>query len=239
MIYAAGFGKRLHPLTLGIPKPLIEVQGKPIVELIIDNLIAFGITDIIINTHHLHEKIEAFFDRKIFNASIRLIHEQQILGTGGGLYNTLDFWNDEDFFVCNADILCTANIREFIDQHRQLKSLVTLAVNRRKSPSMLLVDEEKRFVGLKRNGKQTIFQSPRGTIKAVGFCGLHLLSPKVFDYISAPVEFSIIDEYLKLLERQITIYTWDIGNAYWEDIGTKGALENASRQFPGFSYASS
>ncbi len=239
MIFAAGYGKRLHPLTLSTPKPLIKIQRKPIIELIINNLVFHGINDIVINTHHLHRQIEAFFREKAFNTSIKLVYEPRILGTGGGLYNTLDFWNDGDFFVCNADILCSASIEDFINHHRSQGSTITLATNSRESSSMLLIDEEKNFVGLQRGGEKIIKQKPKGVTKAVGFTGYHLISPTALEQFSEPVSFSIIDEYMKLLDKQILIKTWDIGDVYWEDIGTREALENANRHFPGFNQASS
>ncbi|MBU2512877.1 NTP transferase domain-containing protein [bacterium] len=234
MIFAAGFGKRLQPLTFDTPKPLIKIQGIPIIEQIIHYLVGFGITDIIINTHHLHSKLEEFFSRNSFGATITLRYEKQILGTGGGLYNTKDFWNDDDFMVCNSDILCTADLAEFKSKHLQSDGLVTLATNHRSSASMLLVDEEDYLVGLKREDNLTILQAPKGKTRPVGFCGYHLLSPKTFSFFSPTVAFSIIDEYMKLLGKQVKIKTWDIGDVFWEDIGTKEALEKANRHFPGF-----
>ncbi len=109
MIFAAGFGKRLLPLTENTPKALAEIQNRPILDWIIDNLIQSGITDIIINTHHLATKIVSFLKAKQCSIPIKTSHEENILGTGGGLFNTKDFWNSHNFFVCNADILCNAN----------------------------------------------------------------------------------------------------------------------------------
>ncbi len=234
MIFAAGFGKRLQPLTFDIPKPLIKVQGVPVIKRIIIYLVRFGITDIIINTHYLHNKLEEYFSKNSFDASITLRFEKQLLGTGGGLVNTKDFWNEKDFLVCNSDILCTADIKQLKAKHHQSKSLITLAINQRESASMLLVDEEDYLVGLKRKNNQTILQAAKGNIRAVGFCGYHILSPKVFSRFSPTIEFSIIDEYMNLLKKKVKIQTWDIGKAYWEDIGSKEALENANRHFPDF-----
>lgn len=234
MIFAAGFGKRLRPLTDHKPKPLIEVREKPILDWILQQLALYGITDIIINTHYLAEEIEKHIEkRKIL---VTKSYEQEILGTGGGLYKTIDFWDENDFYLCNSDILCTANLHDFFLRQKQQNALATLAVNDRQSNSMLLIDEEGFVVGLQRNSVETILRPVKGQVRPVGFCGMHVINPRIFEWIESPIEFSIIDEYLKIIKKGGKIHAWDIGNAYWEDIGTKQALENANKHFPGFNY---
>ena len=104
---------------------------------------------------------------------------------------------------------------------------------------MLLIDSQGTLVGIQKNGSKKVFRESVGKIKAVGFCGLHVVSPEIFSYFGEPAEFSIIDEYLKIIAQGVKISTWDIGKAYWIDIGTEEGLENANRHFPGFTYASS
>ncbi|MBU3914245.1 NTP transferase domain-containing protein [bacterium] len=239
MIFAAGFGKRLLPLTENTPKALIQVQNRPMLDWIIDNLIQSGIKDIIINTHHLAPRIVSFLKEKQYPVSVKTSHEETILGTGGGLFNTKNFWNTNDFFVCNADILCNADLRIFHDHHKNRGSLVSLGINNRISKSMLLVDEKGYLVGNQKNGKREIIRTPHGEVQCFGFCGFHMISPKIFSYIDHPVEFSIIDEYFKIVRLGVPISTWHINDAYWEDIGTLEALRSANREFPGFSHVSS
>ncbi len=239
MIYAAGYGKRLHPLTERTPKALINVQNRPMLDWVITHLIHFGVNEIIINTHHLHKKVESFIQNSQYSAQIEISHEKKILGTGGGLYNTLNFWDDSSFFVCNADILCNANLAEFFSNHEQRENLVTLGVNNRVSNSMLLIDETSHLIGRRKNSEQLIIRQAKGRIREVGFCGFHMISPQIFSYFRSPIEFSIIDEYFKILKSGIRISTWHIEDAYWEDIGTFESLESANKRFPGYSYASS
>lgn len=100
MILAAGFGKRLSPLTLSIPKPLLPVGGVPCLMRTVKELKARGVQKIIINTHHLHEQFEDLFK---YDPSIHLIHESEILETGGGILNALDQL-DDPLFVISGDI---------------------------------------------------------------------------------------------------------------------------------------
>ncbi len=239
MIFAAGYGTRLLPLTQETPKALVPVKSRPMLDWIINQLCFCGITDVIINTHHLHHKIESYLNNQGYSIPITISYEETILGTGGGLFKTKDFWNNESFLVYNSDILCNADLRHFITNHVQNKSLATLAVNNKVSSSMLLIDKKNILIGRHKNGKQTIYRPPEGGVKKVGFCGIHMISPEIFLHISQPVEFSIIDEYFRLIKNGFKISTWDIKDAYWRDVGTPETLNAANREFPGITYASS
>ena len=114
MIFAAGYGKRLLPVTQHIPKALVKIQRRPMLDWIIENLISFGIKEIIINICHLSQKIISHLDSRQYPIVIKISYEEKMLGTGGGLYQTKDFWGDADFFVCNGDILCDADLNEFL-----------------------------------------------------------------------------------------------------------------------------
>lgn len=239
MILAAGFGKRLLPLTETIPKPLIRVRSKPVLDWIIEQLQLYGILEIMINTHYLPEKIVQHLESRYPALSVSFSHEEKILGTGGGLYRTLRYWDQADFYLCNADILCTADLRSFFAFHTRRQALATLAVNHQVSNSMLLTDENGRLVGIRKNGIDQVYGLVEGELNPVGFCGLHVISPAIFAHFQTPVAFSIIDEYLKIIARGGKIATWDIGDAYWVDTGSVSGLENADRHFPGFNQASS
>lgn len=234
MIFAAGFGKRLLPLTKSIPKPLIQVQEKSVLDWIIERLQSYGIREIIINTHHLANKIMEHLVSRYPTLSISFSHEDTILGTGGGLYQTINYWDQSDFYLCNADILCTADLKTLFQFHSKQQALATLAVNHRVSDSMLLIDGNGMFVGVRKNGKDVVKTIVQGEIRPVGFCGMQVISPAIFTYFRPPVAFSIIDEYLKVLASGGKIATWDIGSAFWVDTGSFHGLENARRHFPGF-----
>ena len=118
IILAAGFGKRLLPLTKELPKPLLEIGGKKLIEYSIDLLRENNITEIIINSHYLHEKISEFINRKYPNIS--LSYEKNILDTGGGILNAMSFFDQENFFVLNSDTVWT---RSYSDDLHKLKEV--------------------------------------------------------------------------------------------------------------------
>jgi len=118
IILAAGFGKRLLPLTKELPKPLLEIGGKKLIEYSIDLLRENNITEIIINSHYLHEKISEFITKKYPNIS--LSYEKNILDTGGGILNAMSFFDQENFFVLNSDTVWT---RSYSDDLHKLKEV--------------------------------------------------------------------------------------------------------------------
>jgi len=118
IILAAGFGKRLLPLTKERPKPLLEIAGKKLIEYSIDLLRENNITEIIINSHYLHEKISEFITKKYPNIS--LSYEKNILDTGGGILNAMSFFEQKNFFVLNSDTVWT---RSYSDDLHKLKEV--------------------------------------------------------------------------------------------------------------------
>lgn len=118
IILAAGFGKRLLPLTKERPKPLLEIGGKKLIEYSIDLLRENNITEIIINSHYLHEKISEFITKKYPNIS--LSYEKNILDTGGGILNAMSFFDQENFFVLNSDTVWT---RSYSNDLHKLKEV--------------------------------------------------------------------------------------------------------------------
>ena len=109
MILAAGYGKRMLPLTETTPKPLIEIGSKNFLERSIELLINIGVEEIVLNTHHLSNVIEKFIKKKKYKASIDLIKEDELLDTGGGILNATKKFNDEPFFVLNLDTIWNKN----------------------------------------------------------------------------------------------------------------------------------
>lgn len=234
MIFAAGFGTRLRPLTLTTPKALVEISGTPILDIVIRNLQNHGVQDFMVNTHYLHEKVKSFIQKQPYQNNTKISFEPEILGTGQGLYVTKEFWGEDDFLVCNVDILCDADMRTFVAYHKKKKALATLAVNAVKADSMLLFDENGSLCGRQIKGKQQIYREPVGLIKAKGFCGIHMISPQFFQKVEKKAEFSIIDDYVNLLKQGEEIQSWDIHDAYWIDIGTMDTLKAVEENLPEF-----
>jgi MurNAc alpha-1-phosphate uridylyltransferase len=134
MILAAGFGKRMLPLSEKIPKPLIKVGPKNLLERSIELLIKMGIDELVINTHHLSEEIENFLKNKSYGISIILTKEKELLDTGGGILNATKKFENNPFFVLNPDTIWSKNYYE------ELKILENYYLENNK-PILLLVDK--------------------------------------------------------------------------------------------------
>ena len=130
MILAAGLGTRLRPLTETKPKALMPVANKPILARNIEYLISHGITEIIVNAHHHYQQIVNYLGaQSSFGLNIEVKVEPEILGTGGGIKNTEDFWDKEPFFVINSDILTDINLVAVYPVHQTSGALVTLVLH--------------------------------------------------------------------------------------------------------------
>jgi len=136
MILAAGLGKRMQPLTLNKPKPLIKINNLCLLERAINLLIDFGVQEISINTHYLPEQIKNFINEKKFNAKINISNEiDLLLDTGGGVLAGTNNFNDNSFFVINPDTLWNKTYLE------EVKKLEEIYFENNK-PSLLLVDKK-------------------------------------------------------------------------------------------------
>jgi MurNAc alpha-1-phosphate uridylyltransferase len=135
MILAAGFGKRMLPLTTKIPKPLIKIGPKNLLERSIELLIKIGIDEIIINTHHLSKEIDNFLENKNYQISISTIKEEVLLDTGGGILNATKNFKDDPFFVLNPDTIWNKNY------YQELKILENSYLKNNK-PILLLVNKK-------------------------------------------------------------------------------------------------
>ena len=113
MILAAGYGKRLLPITNHIPKPLVKVHSKTLLQNVLDRLINLKCKEIIINTHYKHEKIKNFINKNYSSTNIKISYEKQLLDTGGAVKKVLSWFNNNNVLVINSDIFWSE--QNFID----------------------------------------------------------------------------------------------------------------------------
>ena len=139
IILGAGFGKRMHPITKKIPKPLVKINGITLLENSIKFLISLGIKHIVINAHHLHKEIVNFVKRKKFSSKIYVVVEKRkILDTGGGILNASKKFKKQTFLVLNPDTLWRRGYK------KEFKKLEKIYL-RNKKPAMLLVSKNKSY----------------------------------------------------------------------------------------------
>ena len=204
MIFAAGLGTRLKPLTDHMPKALVPVAGKPMLEHVIGKLKAAGFDEIVINVHHFANQIIDFLKEKdYFGIQIWISDEtEELLDTGGGIKKAAHFF-DEPFLVHNADILSNVDLKALYEYHLASENDATLLVSPRKTVRYLLFDEGNRLCGWV--NKDTLQTKPEGFIyqpevqKEYAFGGIHIISPTLFRYMGDEWtgKFSIMDFYLK------------------------------------------
>jgi len=231
MIFAAGLGTRLKPLTNLRPKALVEVNGKPMLEHTINKLQQYGCSDIIINVHHFAEQIKDLLTYKNnFGIHIEISDESdQLLDTGGGLKKASWFFNDGmPFLVHNVDVLSDINLEILYQSHIQNHSVATLAVKQRETSRYFLFDEQLNLCGW-RNNKTDEIKISRGNpdvLIPLAFSGIQILSPEIFELINETGKFSMIDVYLRLATyNRITGFRQDTG--YWYDLGKPDSIRDA------------
>lgn len=137
ILLAAGFGTRLRPITNVIPKCLVPIKGKPLLQIWLENLTNAGLNSFLINTHYLHSEVEKFVFNSEFNSFCSLVYEEELLGTAGTIINNLDFADNEDLLVIHADNYCLQDMKTFIYAHNSRPNgcLMTMMTFRTDNPS--------------------------------------------------------------------------------------------------------
>jgi N-acetyl-alpha-D-muramate 1-phosphate uridylyltransferase len=232
MIFAAGLGTRLLPLTEHTPKPLLEVAGVAILEHVARRLVAAGADRLIINAHHLGEQIEAFVnERGGFGVDTRVsVEHGQPRETGGALRFAADhFRRTEPFFLHNADVLSDAPLQAIYAYHGDA-DLATLAVLPKATQRYLIFDDE----GLagyadRASGAEHLVRRTRGELRRHDFTGIHVGSPTLFDRLPEQDSFSVMNVYLRAAAEGARIVPYVLRSCRWTDIGSHEALAEAQQ----------
>lgn len=242
MIFAAGLGTRLRPITDSVPKAMVPIARKPLIQHVIQRLSDFGFDELTINVHHFPEQILQFLkENNNFGLKINISDESdELLETGGGIKKASHFLQGtEPFLIHNVDILSNANLSILYKEHIRNKNLATLLVSNRPSSRSLLFDENKRLCGWMNNRTGEI-KSPYKDINPddfehFSFSGIHVLSPEIFKYMDKqPRKFSIIDFYLSIA-NQVNIQGFVDNQLKLVDVGKLGSLSKAEDLYNTFS----
>ena len=221
MILAAGFGTRLKPLTLRLPKPMFPVLNQPLLEHTLKFLSSQGIQDIIINVHHLPKKIvEHFGDGSDFGVRLVFSIEEKILGTAGGLKKAEEFLQKETFLVMNSDVLADINLANILKFHKEKNAYLTLVVRQDANP------EKYKPIQLADDGRITrfvdaTFNHPFQTTQRVMFTGIQIMEPEIFSRIPKDKFFGTTEDvFPSLVDEGLPVYG-TLHEKYWIDIGTR------------------
>ena len=223
MILAAGFGKRLLPFTEYTPKALFPVGGRPLLDIIINNLQDSGCQAIIINTHHLYQKIDSFIAQQKYTIPVYTQYEPVILGTGGAVKNVADFWDDNPFMVINSDIVTDIDLKKVYAFHLNHSCLATMVLHDYSEFNTISVSEDNFITGI----NEPEIKSASGYTKKLAFTGIQVLDPEVLGSIPDNIFSSSIDAYRNLLFEGEKIKGFISPTSYWKDIGTPARYQEA------------
>ena len=247
MIFAAGLGTRLKPITDTMPKALVPVCGQPLLFHVITKLVAAGYDDLVVNVHHFPDQIIHYLHSHDFGARIAVSDERDFLReTGGGIrfakqlltdFSTSpsdppEMTKEEPFLVHNVDIVSNLDLKWLRDQHRE-GALATLVVSERKTQRYFLFDEDNRLKGWTNIATGEV-RSPFPDIdpercRKLAFAGIHLISPAIFDAFDRygfGDRFSIVDFYLRA-SADYPVYAAVPPDFQLADVGKFDALPEA------------
>lgn len=234
MIFAAGLGTRLKPLTDHTPKALIPIQGKPMLEHVILKLKDAGFHQIVINIHHLGQQILDFLEANHnFGIEIYISDERDyLLDTGGGIKQAEKFLQgNEPFLIHNVDILSNIDLKDLYKRHLATNPEATLLVSKRNTSRYLLFNKENKLCGWRNRetGEVKSFYpdfDPR-QYNEYAFSGIHILSPKIFEWMEEWTgKFSIIHFYLSICAKT-NIQAYAADDLHLMDIGKPETLAKA------------
>jgi len=224
ILLAAGLGTRLRPLTNSIPKCLLPIKGKPLLEIILTQLKESHIGPFLINTHHLSQQIDRYIERSIFSDEVSIVYEPELLGTSGTLLANLDFFNNKDGLLIHADNFCIADFNSFLDAHnkRPSKCLLTMMTFSSLDPNSCgIVELDKNGVVINFHEK---VENPPGNI-ANG--AIYILSKELISILKKDFQ-NTIDFSNEVLPKFLgKIYTYHTKN-FFIDIGIPSNLKKAN-----------
>jgi len=237
MVFAAGLGTRLRPLTDDRPKALVEIAGRTMLEITLARLRTFGIREVIVNVHHFADMIIEYLKaNNNFGMRIEVSREEVLLDTGGGLKKAAHFFledsgRDQPIILHNVDVLSTIDLHRMAQFHAQNQALATLAVQDRDASRYLLFDKQLQLCGrrFERDDKFEVLQSlPQ--VQALAFCGIHVISPRLLTMMTDEGAFSIITCYLHLAAHEEKILAFRADECYWRDLGTPDSVLEAAQR---------
>ncbi len=223
VLMVGGLGTRLRPLTDSVPKPLLKVGDKPIIETIIQSFSKHGFKDFILSVNYKSEMFEEYFGNgSKFGVNIEYAHEDKRLGTAGALSLIRDKLEDH-FFVMNGDLLTNVNFEHLLKYHQESHSLGTMCVREYDFQVPYGVVDVV-------DGKiQAITEKP--THKFFVSAGIYMLSPNVLEYIPDNIFYDMPTLFEKLISVNKNVISFPL-REYWLDIGRIEEFEKANREYP-------
>lgn len=232
MIMAAGLATRLGNISKDTPKVLLDINGKTVLEIIVQKLLANGFDDIIINVHHLAGMVRSAAKELESSLSVKITISDEtgaLLETGGGLFRARDFFGDMPFMVYNGDILTDLDLKKMYDYHIKNRALSTIAVRERPGNRAFLVDDGGVIRGWtnRKNSMDIITIDEPVNLSEIPSMAIAVYDPAIFDYMEEG-RYTMTPILVKASAGgRVIAFRYDRG--YWVDIGTSEQLEKARK----------
>ena len=233
MILVAGLGTRLQPLTDNLPKALVKIRDKTLLEIAINNLVRNGFDEIIINVHHFAEQVIDFIKQNDFGVDITISNESdKLLDTGGGLKKASQFFKDgKPFLLYNVDIISDLNLQSVYQANIKSNFIAALTVRKRESSRYLLFNSENILCGWKNTKTGELISSCNiELLEEFAFSGIHIINPEIFSLMPDVNVFSMIDLYLDIMRDNKIIAHID-NDSFWLDVGKTESLKIAEENY--------
>ncbi len=219
MIMSAGVGSRLEPLTKLVPKPLVPIANKPVMDILFEKLYSIGIKDVICNTYYLADKIIERYTYNTIGINFNYIQEKTLSGTAGGVKKCQHFFKDgETFLVLSADGLTNADLEKGIAIHKESNAIATIGIKQIDKSQVphfgVVVTDENGFI-TEFQEKPPIEEAKSNFINT----GIYIFDYKIFEYIPENMFYDFAKNVFPKLLAEHAINTFEV-NEYWSDIGT-------------------
>lgn len=225
-LLAAGLGTRLRPLTDHTPKCLLRIDGVPLLDIWLDALGRIGVSEVLVNTHHLADQVHNHVTARPAPPAVRLIEEPELLGSAGTLRANRDFVADEEMFLTvNADNLTDFDLGVLVDAHRAGGAIATLSLFHAARPSECGIVEVNNGVVV------GYVEKPTDPSSDLANAGIYAFHPSVLDEIAGPTPKDIGYDLLPLLVGRARAV--NLEGCYFVDIGTPAALRRAADEWEG------
>ncbi len=232
-VVAAGFGERLRPITNHIPKPLLPLAGKPVIESVLERLCTLEAKQIGINMHYKWQMISDWASSSPFSDAITLFREDTLLGTGGALRNAASMLSDSTFIVHNADVVSDIDLHLLLEIHEASGNLATLAIQDCPAFNNVWIDDAGKLRAVGRSVSAGL-----QNVRAVAFTGIAIYSPEFLNFLPGG-ESNVVNAWIRAITDGHSIATVDVTGCLWTDIGSPlsyaeavtSALTSAGEQF--------
>ena len=212
-VLAAGLGKRLRPLTDELPKPLIPIFQKPLITFALDHLTAAGVNRFVINTHRMPELFQDFFSENSYSGnSVTLVHEQDLLETGGGIKNVEPFLGNKPFIAYSGDILTDVDLEPLIENHFRAQNHVTLGLRRNTGLGAGVV---------MRNSRVVAISNEFNPDENFDYANVSVWNPEIFPKIPPRQKVSFIPILIKWISQGGRIGGVVLDDGHWCNIGSR------------------